>query len=282
MKIHLVDAFATKAFAGNPAAVVLLDSEPTDFDWMQALGAEMNQSETCFVWPLKETRDQGGTPADWGLRWFTPEAEVQLCGHATLASAHILWTEGLVGKNEVVRFFTPLAGHYLNCEFEAETDAIRMGFPALGVEPAEVPSGLAEALGAVPSHWGRNANGSLLRQFKTAEEVRSIKPDFPAMKESTSDVVIVTAMSDQAGYDVISRFFAPGEGIDEDPVTGSAHCIIGPWWARPLKQKSLVCYQASSRGGLLHLDLEPDRVFLSGHAVTVLSGDIKIEPTGDS
>lgn len=290
MKIHLVDAFASEAFAGNPAAVILLNSEPTDFEWMQSIGAEMNQSETCFVWPLKDktiAHSESGArgklgafsqlKADWGLRWFTPKIEIQLCGHATLASAHILWQEGLVEADAEVRFFTPMAEHYLSCEKNIETGYIRMSFPSVPLEPAEIPAGLAKALGATPTHCGRNENGSLLLQLKTAEEVRSITPDFRAMQAATTDVVIITALSDQPGVDVISRFFAPGKGIDEDPVTGSAHCIIGPWWGRPLKQKSLVCYQASTRGGLLHLELEPDRVFLSGQAITVLSGDWKID-----
>lgn len=285
MKIHLVDAFTSEAFAGNPAAVVLLDAEPTDFDWMQSVAMEMNQAETAFVWPLsKDTAAK--EKANMGLRWFTPTVEIQLCGHATLASAHILWQEGLVETADEVRFFSPMAGHHLTCEkasgrdseIDSETDRIRMSFPAVAVEPAEIPAGLVDALGATPTHCGRNNNGTLLLQFKTAEEVRSINPDFRAMQEATADVVIVTALSDQSGWDVISRFFAPSHGIEEDSVTGSAHCIIGPWWARPLKQKTLVCYQASKRGGVLYLELEQDRVFISGDAITVLSGDWKIDP----
>lgn len=275
MKIHLVDAFTDKAFRGNPAAVVLLDSEPTDFEWMQFVGMEMNQAETAFIWPLSnETAAKGR--ADWGLRWFTPTIEIQLCGHATLAGAHILWQEGLVEEGAEVRFYTPMAGHYLTCEQNSESGRIRMCFPSVMVEPARIPEGLAKALGATPTHCARNENGSLLLQFKSAAEIRSINPDFRVMQEITDDVVIVTALSDQPGLDVISRFFAPGKGIEEDSVTGSAHCIIGPWWSRPLKQKSLICYQASKRGGILHIDLEDDKVFLSGTAVTVLSGELKI------
>jgi PhzF family phenazine biosynthesis protein len=276
VKIHLVDAFTDKAFAGNPAAVVLLDQEPTDFDWMQSIGMEMNQAETAFVWPLSnETAVEGN--AGWGLRWFTPKVEIRLCGHATLASAHILWQEGLVEADAEVRFFTPMAGHHLTCDKNTENGFIRMSFPAVAVEPAEIPEGLAEALGATPTHSARNKNGSLLLQFKSAQEIRSINPDFQAMQKATDDVVIVTALSDTPGLDVISRFFAPGKGIDEDSVTGSAHCIIGPWWSRPLKQKSMVCYQASNRGGILHIELEDDKVNISGNAVTVLNGDWIVE-----
>ena len=252
---------------------------------MQSVAMEMNQAETAFVWPLKQqesARSESGAHSEmkaaWGLRWFTPTVEIQLCGHATLASAHILWQEGLVEPDAEVRFFTPMAGHHLTCEKNSETDRIRMSFPAVAVEPVEIPAGLVDALGATPTHCGRNNNGTLLLQFKTAEEVRSINPDFRAMQEATADVVIVTALSDQSGWDVISRFFAPSHGIEEDSVTGSAHCIIGPWWARPLKQKTLVCYQASKRGGVLYLELEQDRVFISGYAITVLSGDWKIVP----
>ena len=273
MNIFLIDAFASEAFSGNPAAVVQLDSEPKDIEWMQSVAAEMNQSETCFLWPLS-----GDDKAEWGLRWFTPVVEVELCGHATLASAHVLWSTGLVKHQEEVRFFTPLVGHYLSCELDKNSGLIRMCFPALSLEPAKIPVGLTEAMGATPTHCGRNERGTLLLQFATADEVRLLSPDFQAMVDATDDVVIATALSDQSEYDVVSRFFAPSKGIDEDPVTGSAHCLIGPWWSRPLKQKKITCYQASKRGGLLNLELVDDNVYISGQAVTVLAGDWKITP----
>lgn len=273
MKLHLIDAFTDKAFSGNPAAVVLLDQEPTDFDWMQSVAMEMNQAETAFVWPL-----QNNPGAEWGLRWFTPAIEIQLCGHATLASAYALWSEGLVAAENAVRFFTPMASHYLSCELNRDDESIRMCFPAIEVESYSIPEVLVEVLGETPTYCARSKNGSLLLQYKSAEQIRSMQPDFQALEKATDDVIIVTALSDQIGYDVISRFFAPGKGINEDSVTGSAHCIIGPWWSRPLKQKNLVCYQASARGGVLKIELQDDKVFLSGNAVTTLSGDWKIEP----
>lgn len=277
MNIYLVDAFASKPFTGNPAAVLILDSEPTDTNWMRSVAADMNQSETCFVWPLTDN-----DKAEWGLRWFTPITEIELCGHATLASAHVLWSTGLVDEDKEVRFFTPYAKHYLQCALDkdnsADSSAIRMSFPARSTEPAKIPDGLVGALGASPTDCGRCDNGSLLLQFSTAEEIRSMRPDFRKLQKCTEDVVIVTALSDQVGMDVISRFFAPGKGLDEDPVTGSAHCIIGPWWSKPLKQQKMVCYQASKRGGVLNLELRDDRVYISGKAVTVLQGDWLITP----
>ena len=277
MKLHLIDAFTEKAFSGNPAAVVLLQSEPQDIAWMQSVAMEMNQSETAFVWPMEgDESTETDQQADWGLRWFTPVIEVELCGHATLASAHALWYAGLIAKDEEANFYTPFAGHYLSCRLDQQAEMIRMCFPARSLEPVEIPKGLAESLGAMPTHCGRNANGTLLLQFSSAQQVRDINPNFIAMAKATDDVVIVTALSDQTGYDVISRFFAPGKGIDEDPVTGSAHCIIGPWWSRPLKQNKIVCYQASKRGGLLNLELDGDKVYISGKAITTLSGDWQI------
>lgn len=273
MKMHMVDAFTAQPFKGNPAAVVILDSEPTDFTWMQSVGAEMNQSETCFVWPLKSE-----SKAEWGLRWFTPEVEIQLCGHATLASAHILWSEALVESDRPVRFFTPMVGHYLSCSLDQEDQSIRMCFPAMSVEIFDAPAGVAAALGADILDCQRCSNGTLLLEIASGEELIGLNPDFRKLAESTSDVVIVTALSDRESEHVVSRFFAPGKGIDEDPVTGSAHCIIGPYWGARLGRNSLVCYQASKRGGVLSLELEEDKVYISGQAVTVMQGDWKIDP----
>jgi PhzF family phenazine biosynthesis protein len=273
MKMHLVDAFSAQPFRGNPAAVVILDSEPTDFAWMQSIGAEMNQSETCFVWPLENNPE-----ADWGLRWFTPEVEIQLCGHATLSSAHMLWSEGLVEANQPVRFFTPMVGHYLSCSLDQENQFIRMSFPAMSVESFDAPAGVIEALGTDILDSQRCANGTLLFEIASDEELIGLKPDFRKLAESTSDVVIVTALSDRESENVVSRFFAPGKGIEEDPVTGSAHCIIGPYWGARLGRTTLVCYQASKRGGILNLELAEDKVYISGQAVTVMQGDWKIDP----
>ncbi len=281
MEMYLVDAFTAVSFKGNPAAVTILESEPTDFGWMQSVAAEMNQSEACYVWPLNsESGAYSESKADWGLRWFTPEAEIQLCGHATLASAHVLWSQGMVEKEQEVRFFTPMVGHHLSCSLDQKNRYIRMSFPAMSLDSFELPTGISEALGTEVIDCMRNENGSLLLKLDSAQTLIELEPDFRKLKESTSDVVIVTALSDRSSEHVVSRFFAPSHGIDEDPVTGSAHCIIGPYWGERLGRDSLICYQASKRGGVLHLDLdlEAGRVYISGQAVTVLSADLKITP----
>ena len=273
MNLHLVDAFTDHAFSGNPAAVMLLASEPTDEGWMQSVAMEMNQAETAFVWPLSNN-----SRADWGLRWFTPTVEVDLCGHATLASAHVLWQEGQASKHDVVSFYTPKAGHYLQCSENTAESSIRMTFPVVPLEPTEIPLALSRAVGVKPMHCSQTENGTSFLQLKSAEEVRTAAPNFTEMANVTENNVIISAMSDQIGLDVISRFFAPSKGIDEDSVTGSAHCALAPWWSRKLKQKTLACYQASPRGGHLLVEVDEDKVVLNGKAVTTMRGNWSVLP----
>ena len=263
LPLYQVDAFTSRPFAGNPAAVCLLD-RPRDDAWMQQVAAEMNLAETAFL----ERRADG-----WGLRWFTPAVEVDLCGHATLASAHVLWERGAAANGEALRFHTRsglLQARRRGVEIELD-------FPAEPVEAAPAP-GLAAALGVEPRWCGRNRL-DLLAELASEAEVRSLAPDFPRLKLATPPGrgVIVTARSATPDYDFVSRFFAPAAGIDEDPVTGSAHCALGPYWMAKLGKSELRAYQASARGGSLGVRVAGDRVFLTGQAVTVLRGELAAE-----
>lgn len=258
--ICVVDAFAAEPFRGNPAAVCLGDLAASDA-WMQSVAAEMNLSETAFVTP----RDDGG----WGLRWFTPAVEVALCGHATLAAAHCLWESGRVPADEPIRFLTRSGG--LLCRREGAE--IWMDFPARPVRPVEAPAGLAEALGADLRWCGRSADDYLV-ELPHAAAVRHLQPDLALLARLPVRGVIVTAASDVAGFDFLSRFFAPAVGVPEDPVTGSAHCALGPFWAGRLGISSLRGWQASRRGGAVRVTLAGDRVWLAGGAVTVWRGEL--------
>jgi PhzF family phenazine biosynthesis protein len=256
--IH-VDAFADRPFAGNPAAVVLLD-RPREPDWMQVLAAELSLPETAFV-----TEHGDG----FGLRWFTPTVEVDLCGHATLAAAHALWQECRLAPDAPARFHTRsgvlTAGRrdvWIELDFPAE--------PAVAAEP---PAALAAALGVTATWTGRNRLDWLVA-IDSAGAVRGLAPDLPRLATVPTRGVIVTAPSDDARVDFVSRFFAPGAGIPEDPVTGSAHCCLGPFWAARLGRTQLTGYQASSRGGTVHVRLAGDRVVLAGRAVTVFRGEL--------
>ena len=255
-----VDAFATKLFEGNPAAVCLL-AEERPAEWMQSLAAEMNLSETAYVRPLD---------GDFELRWFTPAIEVDLCGHATLASAHVLWTEGRVTNQEPIRFHT--RSGVLTCRRAGEL--IELDFPATPATEAEPPPGLLAALGVQPTFIGK----SRFDKFLVVESegiVRSLRPDFPALRQITGmRGVIVSSTSSDPRFDFLSRYFAPGAGIDEDPVTGSAHCCLGPYWGQRLGKRELTGYQASSRGGVVRVRLDTDRVILGGQAITVWKGEL--------
>ena len=256
-QIYQVDAFADGPFTGNPAAVCILDSSRTDA-WMHAVAAEMNLSETAF---LQRTGD------GWSLRWFTPLVEVDLCGHATLASAHVLFETGRLQGEPSARFHT--RSGVLGARIDG--DAIVLDFPAQPVAAAEAPAGLLAALG-VEARWvGRNG-ADLLVELAAAEHVRSLRPDLHALRRIEARGVIVTAASDDARYDFVSRFFAPRVGVDEDPVTGSAHTALGPFWAGRLGRATLTGYQASRRGGVVGVHVHGDRVDLRGRAVTVLCG----------
>ena len=257
--ITQVDAFTNRPFAGNPAAVCILPQAP-DEQWMRDVAREMNLSETSFLVP-----QNGG----YNLRWLTPSVEVDLCGHATLAAAHVLWEEGRLAADAQARFHTR-SGTLLA---RRNGDWIEMDFPAKAEEAAEAPPYLASALGVTPVHVGRNQFDYLV-ELDSAATVRNLQPDFTALRKLGVRGVIVTARSDTPEFDFISRFFAPGAGIDEDPVTGSAHCCLGPYWSKRLGKTEFVAYQASARGGVVRVHCCGDRVQLGGQAVTVLRGEL--------
>lgn len=257
-RITVVDAFTDRPFGGNPAAVCVLDRWP-DGDWMQAVAAEMNLSETAFLVP------EGG---GFGLRWFTPTVEVDLCGHATLASAHVLWEEGRVAPDARIDFQTRSG------TLSAQRDGawIVLDFPALPPREIEPPPGLIEALGAEPL-WVGEAPHFFLVEVESEDAVRALDPDFRALTAFGDRNPIVTARG-EGEHDFVSRFFAPGAGIDEDPVTGSAHCVLGPYWAARLGCDEMLAVQASLRQGTVRVRLVGDRVLLGGQAVTTLRGEL--------
>lgn len=260
LDLYQVDAFTDRPFGGNPAAVCLLP-EPREAEWMQSVAREMNLSETAFLHPAAD----GG----WNLRWFTPAVEVELCGHATLASAHTLWESGRLPAGETARFHT-LSG-LLTAELR--DGAIELDFPARSADEVEAPEGLAEALGLAPRFVGKTRYDYLL-EVSSEAEVRAAQPDHARLRTLPVRGVIVTARSTGDPYDFVSRFFAPGSGVDEDPVTGSAHCSLGPYWEARLGKSSLLGWQASARGGAVRVRVEGERVKLGGQAVTVLRGQL--------
>jgi PhzF family phenazine biosynthesis protein len=259
--IFKVDSFTDKPFAGNPAGVCLLDAPRPD-PWMQSVAAEMNVAETAFLAPRKD---------GFGLRWFTPTAEVDLCGHATLASAHILWEEGIVAPDAEARFHTRSG---LLTARRART-AIALNFPAEPVAAAEPPPGLASALGIPFTFCGKNRMDYLI---EVADEsvVRSLVPGPGALASMPARGVIVTARASMPKADFVSRFFAPAVAVDEDPVTGSAHCALAPYWGAKLGKTAMTGYQASPRGGWVGVRWNGDRVDLEGRAVTVLRGTLVV------
>ncbi|HEY7539531.1 MAG TPA: PhzF family phenazine biosynthesis protein [Methylomirabilota bacterium] len=259
LRITQVDAFTDTPFAGNPAAVCLLPA-PRDEGWMQSVAREMNLSETAFLVRAADGYD---------LRWFTPSVEVALCGHATLASAHVLWEDGHLPPARQARFHTKsglLTG-------DRAGRWIELDFPAKREEPASAPAGLAEALGVTPTYVGKNQFDYLV-EIDGEVAVRRLTPNHAALAALPVRGVIVTSRADSSGYDFVSRFFAPGSGVPEDPVTGSAHCALGPYWQSRLGKRDLVAYQASPRGGVVRVRVEGDRVKLGGTAVTVLKGEL--------
>lgn len=253
-----VDAFTDRPFAGNPAAVCVLP-EARGEAWMQALAAEMNLPATAFL-----SRADG-----FDLRWFTATVELELCGHGTLAASHVLWEQGLLEPTEPARLHT--RGGLLSATRRAGW--IELDFPAEPEQAAEAPPDLLRALDVRPIHVGRNRLDYLV-ELESEERVRTLKPDFQFLRTIPTRGVIVTSRADSVGYDFVSRFFAPSSGIDEDPVTGSAHCCLGPYWQRRLGKAELVGYQASPRGGLVRVRPDGDRVRLGGQAVTVLRGEL--------
>lgn len=261
--LYTVDAFTRIPFTGNPAAVCLAEEEPKE-RWMQDVAAEMNLSETAFCYPKEDDA--------YGLRWFTPTQEVDLCGHATLATAHVLFETDRADREEGVSFRTASGG--LACQ-GGEDDRIEMDFPSHPPYALEGQVGrFTEALGVEPVWIGENGLDRFVR-LEDEKQVRSLEPDLDAIAELGGRGVIVTAPSDDgSAVDFVSRFFAPAYGVDEDPVTGSAHCALAPYWANQLDEEAVVGRQVSDRGGTVHCTLTDQGVQLAGHAVTVAEGEL--------
>jgi len=259
LAITQVDSFTDTPFAGNPAAVCLLD-HPRPDSWMQLVAREMNLSETSFL-----VRNADG----FDLRWFTPTTEVDLCGHATLASAHVLWEEGHLAPEKTARF------HTRSGVLEAKKNGawIDMDFPSTPAEPITRIEQLESALGATPQFTGQSKFDYLV-EVGSEEEVRALAPDFSALRRLPVRGVIATSRSSHPEYDFVSRFFAPAAGIDEDQVTGSAHACLAPYWKERLGRDDLTGYQASARGGYVRTRCEGNRVRISGQAVTVLRAQL--------
>ncbi len=250
--LFTVDAFTSTPFSGNPAAVCLLP-EPAPEQWMRLLAREMNLSETAFVHVLEE---------GYSLRWLTPLSEVKLCGHATLATAHVLWETGVLDSGSPARFHT-LSG-LLSCRREG--DWIEMDFPAKVCTPCAVPEGLESALGCMVLESGSNGMDYLV-EVENEEVLRGLSPDFAALARLPVRGVIVTCRSASPGWDFVSRFFAPAVGVSEDPVTGSAHCALGPYWEAKTGRSEFRAFQVSARGGEVRLSVRGGRVLLRGQAV---------------
>jgi len=254
-----VDAFTDQAFAGNPAAVCLL-TESRDDRWMQTIAAEMNLSETAFV---------QRQPDGFGLRWFTPKVEVDLCGHATLAAAHILWHEGQVRPDEIIRFHTRsgvLQASHVGAQIELD-------FPLTPDEAVPAPAGLADALG-VPMQYVGKSRFDYLVEVDGEATLRRLTPNMPLLATLPIRGLIVTSRSERPEFDFVSRFFAPAAGVNEDPVTGSAHCCLAAYWRKKLNKDAFVAYQASARGGVVWVRVQGDRALLGGRAVIVAKGQL--------
>ncbi|WP_433548645.1 PhzF family phenazine biosynthesis protein [Streptomyces sp. CA-294286] len=279
MRIRTVDAFTDTPFHGNPAAVLLLedaDAFPDDA-WLQHVAAELNLSETAFAHPLAPG---GDTDADWALRWFTPTAEVNMCGHATLATAHVLRTTRTAtgaASPALVRFATRSG---ILTSTARPDGAFTLDFPTAPLLPAEEPASLAEALGAAPLsvHYTGDNVGDYLVELRSEREVRALAPDLRALAALSRRGFITTAAAEDPsrGYDFVSRGFFPAVGIDEDPVTGSAHTALAPFWSARLGRSELTGFQGGTRTGLVRTALHGDRTHLTGHAVTVLDGELLI------
>jgi PhzF family phenazine biosynthesis protein len=259
-RLYQVDAFSDKPFAGNPAGVCLVENVDNEL-WMQQIAAEMNLAETAFVCP-------NGNDG-FRIRWFTPEAEVDLCGHATLATARVLFESKMVAENGVCRF------HSKSGLLTARRNRglIELDFPATTVVEGPVPKGVLDALGASPTFGGRSKHDWFV-VVASAREVRGLTPDFAGLRLAGVRGVIVTARDESGEYDFVSRFFAPGIGINEDPVTGAAHCALGPWWQKTIGKSLFRAWQASKRGGELEVEVQEDRVLLRGKSVIVFSADL--------
>ena len=260
IRIVQVDAFTNRPFAGNPAAVCVL-GEPRPDQWMRDVAREMNLSETAFLTP-----QNGG----YNLRWLTPAVEVDLCGHATVASAHVLWQDGHLPEGRQARFHTR-SGLLLA---DRRGDWIELDFPAKASVEAPAPEGMLKALGVERARYvGKNAWDYLV-ELDSEETLRGLSPDHSTLRKIPGRGIIVTSRASGAEFDFVSRFFAPGSGIDEDPVTGSAHTALGPYWSPKLGKTEFTAYQASARGGVVKVRLQGDRVILGGQVVTVMTGEL--------
>jgi PhzF family phenazine biosynthesis protein len=259
MRIFQVDSFTNKPFTGNPAGVCILPEDILDSEMLN-IAKEMNLPETAFL---------QGNGVGYNLRWFTPHTEIELCGHATLASAHILWATGYLSPDEIARFDT------LSGELTAKKNGewIDLDFPAEYETNADTPVEITGALGVQPIYVGKNRFDYLV-EVESEEMVRNIKPNFDLLKKVPSRGIIVTSRADTGKYDFVSRFFAPAIGVDEDPVTGSSHCCLGPYWKSRLNKSRFEAFQLSERGGVVRVEVKSDRVILSGQAVTVIEGEI--------
>ncbi len=262
--IYQVDAFSNKPFTGNPAGVYI-SPKPKAETWMRNIAREMNLSETAFLFPLDE-KDDG-----YSLRWFTPAVEVDLCGHATLASAHILWEQGFLNPDTEARFQT--RSGLLTARL-MDGDWIALDFPVKQVKPAAIPAGLMEGLHiSSPRFVGSNKMDYLV-ELDSEEQVREMNPDHSQLKKVDLRGVMITAKSSSKEYDFVSRFFAPGAGVDEDPVTGSSHTALTPYWSKKLGKKEMTAYQASARGGVLRVVDRGERIEICGQAVTVFTAEL--------
>lgn len=261
-RYYVVDAFTDRPFSGNPAAVVPLDRWLPE-DWLQQVAAEMNLSETAYLVPNSDGYD---------LRWFTPEVEVDLCGHATLASARVLLEVGRVHPGESIRFKTRSG----TLTAQILSDEIELDFPVKPETPAAPPTGLCEALGVTPRYVGRSAFDYLI-EVESETQLRELTPDFGRLRNVDCRGIIVTTVASDPRFDFVSRFFAPAVGVNEDPVTGSAHCCLASYWNRRLGRTAFQAFQASRRGGSLRVELRGDRVLLGGKAVLVARGELCVE-----
>src|SRR5215469_10080867 len=260
IRIVTVDAFTNVPFAGNPAAVCVMQ-EPRPEEWLRSVAREMNLSETAFLLP----RD-----GEFDLRWLTPAVEVDLCGHATVASAHVLWEDGHLAPGKQARFHTRSG----QLTADRRGDWIELDFPVKIATVAEPPAELLPALGVTsPVAVAKNAFDYMV-EIESEEELRGLSPDHSTLRKIPVRGVIVTARCATNGFDFISRFFAPGSGIDEDPVTGSAHTALGPYWGSKLGKVEMTAFQASARGGVVRLRLNGDRIILGGQAVIVMEATL--------
>lgn len=255
-----VDAFTAEPFRGNPAAVCVLP-QPAGEGWMQNVAREMNLSETAFLYPQAE---------GFNLRWFTPATEVELCGHATLASAHVLWEMGHLPTGAQARFYT----HSGLLTARRDGGWIEMDFPAEPAAEASPPPNLLKALGVTSTYYVGKNRFDYLVEVDSEETVRHLQPDMALLNTVDCRGVIVTSRASTPGYDFVSRCFAPQVGVPEDPVTGSAHCCLGPFWQSQFKKDAFVAYQASARGGVVRVRVNRDRVILGGQAVTIWRGEL--------